>query len=489
MRKGDGYSAESILAQTERILASPHFVRSAALCRFLRFVVEQSLAGNADELKEYRLGVDVFQRGADFDSRVDPIVRMQAAKLRSRLAEYYNQEGRSDRLVISISKGGYAPSFSLTEGETNRDTGATGDRQSIAVLPFVNMSADIENEYFSDGLTEELINLLTSVPGLRVVARTSVFSFKNVATDIRDIGAKLNVQTVLEGSVRKSGNQLRVTAQLIDVGSGYHLLSRTYPRELKDVFAVQEELANAVVTEIMPQMRGVRPEGFLRVKAVDLTAYNLYLKGMFALSKSFLGPRESAAIFQEVLKIDPSYAPAAAGLAYAYFVMAWYSIVPAKEAMPLGKLAAQNALRLDPSLAQGYTILGAIQAVFDWDWAEAERNFQQAIALQPGLASAYQLHAGTCCLAHRRLADAVAAIEQAIALNPFDTLVRATSTHIYAVAGNQQAALENYSLGMEINPKAPLLYRAIGLAHQARGEFDSAIEAFRKACDVSGRAP
>src|SRR5262249_23608505 len=130
------------------------------------------------------------------------------------------------------------------------------DVQSIAVLPFVNMSSDPDNEYFSDGLTEELINLLTSIPGLRVVARTSVFCFKNTAADIREIGANLKVRTVLEGSVRKAGNQLRVTAQLIDVSSGFHLLSRTYPRELKDVFAVQEELANAVVTEIMPQVHG-----------------------------------------------------------------------------------------------------------------------------------------------------------------------------------------------------------------------------------------
>src|SRR5262249_24538958 len=159
-----------------------------------------------------------------------------------------------DRVIISIPKGGYVPSFAQAEEATSKT--AASEYQSIAVLPFVNMSVDPDNEYFSDGLTEELINLLTAIPGLRVVARTSAFCFKNTVADVREIGAKLNVQTVLEGSVRKAGDQLRVTAQLIDVSTGFHLLSRTYPRELKHVFAVQEELATAVVTEIVPQMRG-----------------------------------------------------------------------------------------------------------------------------------------------------------------------------------------------------------------------------------------
>lgn len=240
-------SEEAVRAQIDRILASPHFSRSQALGRLLRFVVEQTLDGKELELKEYRLGVDVFERGADFDPRIDPIVRMQAAKLRARLAEYYNEEGRSDSLVISILKGGYVASFT-------KRTAETPEFQSIAVLPFVNISADPENEHFSDGLTEELINVLTSVPGLRVVARTSVFSFKNATRDIREIGAQLNAHAVIEGSVRREGNQLRVTAQLIEVSTGYLLSSNAYQRELKDVFAAQDDLANAVISG-MPSVR------------------------------------------------------------------------------------------------------------------------------------------------------------------------------------------------------------------------------------------
>jgi TolB-like protein len=236
-------SAQSVLAQTERILSSPQFSRSETLSRLLRFIVELTLDGKTNELKEYRLGVDVLGRGKNFDPRIDPIVRMQAAKLRSRLAEYYDNEGRADPIVISIPKGGYVPTFTTAEISRpypERDT-TSQQVHSIAVLPFVSMSGDPENEYFSDGLTEELINALTYIPGLRVVARTSAFCFKNATKDVREIGAQLNVRTVLEGSVRKAGKQLRVTAQLIDVSTGYHLLSQTFRREMNDVFAVQED--------------------------------------------------------------------------------------------------------------------------------------------------------------------------------------------------------------------------------------------------------
>jgi adenylate cyclase len=474
-----------VRAQLDRILASGHFSRSPALSRLLQFIVGLTLEGKEQELKEYRLGVDVFDRGADFDPRVDPIVRMQAAKLRARLAEYYAADGRYDPVVISIPKGGYIPGFRQAAPAL---ASPAIEVKSIAVLPFVSMSADPENEYFADGLTEELINVLTQVPGLRVVARTTVFCFKNAAADVREIGAKLKVESVLEGSVRKSGNQLRVTAQLIDVASGFHLLSRAYPRELKDVFAVQEELANAVITEIMPQVRKASIEP-VRVSTGDLGAYALHLKGMCALPRGHSGPRESAELFKQALAIDPRYAPASAGLAWAYFLMAWYSSMPVREAMSLGKAAAQNAIRLDPSVALGHAALGAVLGAFEWKWREAEESFQRAISLQPGLAVVHQLYAGTCLLPQKRVSDATAAIDRALASNPFDPMVASTAVYTYSIGGNYEAALQTYSLGVEVNPKSPLLYRAMGLAHQVAGHMDKAVKDFQTACDAAGRSP
>jgi serine/threonine-protein kinase len=366
---------------------------------------------------------------------------------------------------------------------------AGADAQSIAVLPFVSLSADPENEYFSDGLTEELINVLTYVPGLRVVARTSAFCFKNTSADVREIGVRLNVRTVLEGSVRKNGNQLRVTAQLIDVASGYHLFSRTYPRELRDVFAVQEELAASVVAEIMPQVRTESPQPVLRSHASDLDAYSLYLKGMFALANSFTGPREGAAIFRQVLEQAPGYAPAWAGLASCCFAQAWFSMVPSSEAMPLARQAAEKALALDDTLGQGHAVLGMVQAAFEWDWAASEQSLRRAIELQPGLAMAHQFYAILCLQPQRRYRDAVAAMERAMALNPFDAILAGVATLVCTIAGDDEAALRHHKLATTVNPNHPLPYVTIGIAYEKAGRLGDAVASLRKACDLSGRAP
>ena len=470
--------------QVARILASPHFARSATLNRLLRFVVDLALDGKEQELKEYRLGVDVFDRGADFDPRIDPIVRMQAAKLRARLAEYYAAEGRDDALVIAIPKGGYVPSFS------GRQAGAARSRDvsSIAVLPFVSMSGEPDNEYFSDGLTEELINVLTYVPGLRVVARTSVFCFKNSAKDVREIGSMLNVRTVLEGSVRKSGNQLRITAQLIDVSTGYHLLSRTFPREMKDVFALQEELAGAVVTEIMPQMQ-VESRPLVRTHTGDMEVYNLYLRGMSAATRDFHSPKESVDIFREALNKDPSYAPAWAGMAYAYSLMAWFLLAPASVVMPLAKSAALRAIELDDKLGLGHAVLGMVLCVFDWDWTAGEQAFQKAIEVQPSLAMAHQAYSISCLMPQGRFPEAVLATERALELNPFDAVLAGSAIFTYGSVGDFGAAERQYEIAKHAYSNHATVEAAFGVAHQKQGRMEDALPVFRKACDLAGRPP
>lgn len=485
MGAAEDQSAHSILAQIDRVLASPHFSRSPTLSRLLRFVVKLTLDGKEQELKEYRLGVEVFERGADFDPRIDPIVRMQAAKLRARLAEYYASDGRDDTVLIAIPKGGYVPSFTVTVKRVSPP--ATHEVQSIAVLPFVSMSGDPENEYFSDGLTEELINVLTYVPGLRVVARTSVFSFKNTNKDVREIGAQLNVQTVLEGSVRKAGNQLRVTAQLIDVATGYHLLSRTFPRELKDVFAVQEELAGAVLTEIMPQ---VKPEARRPVQSYtpDVEVYNLYLKGMYALAGRFTGPQDCIELFRQAIDRDPLYAPVWAGLSFAYCFQVWYEMIPSKVGMAFARNAAQKAIELDDKQGLGYATLGMTHSVMDWNWREAERCYQTAVAVQPGLAIAHQFYAYTCLMPLHRFKDAIGATERALRLNPFDAMLCAAATMIYASTGDYAAAYRQHALGKESHPNHPLVYGGLGTAYEMEGRLQEALGAYRNAIEFSRRA-
>jgi adenylate cyclase len=240
---------DAVQAEVAKILASQHFAHAGRLSRFLQFTVDETLAGHADHLKEYAIATSVFDRKDSFDPRTDAIVRVQAVALRTRLKEYYTTSGLDDPVIIEYTKGSYAPVLRY-RADVDRPVKPAGDAPagppSIAVLPFVNMSSDREYEYFSDGLTEELISALSNVKGMRVVARTSVFRFKGKSEDVRKIGAELNANMVLEGSVRKSGDRLRITVQLIDVANGYHTWSRTYRVEIKDLFTVQEEIARAI---------------------------------------------------------------------------------------------------------------------------------------------------------------------------------------------------------------------------------------------------
>ncbi len=285
---------EAIRAQLEKILATESFAGSERLSRFLRFTVEQALQGRPDQLKEYVLGVEVFDRKKSFDPRLESIVRTEAGRLRAKLKEYYEIPGRNDPVRIDYGKGSYVPVFEwrertpsasrrwflrhwktaaavtavlllevLTHGPAslfwrNLSRGDPGRPlpSSIAVLPFADLSPQKGQEYFSDGLTDELISRLSQVQGLRVVARTSSFQFKGKTQDIRKIGKELNVEGVLEGSIRKAANRFRITAQLVDVADGFHVWSQSYEREMKDVLEVQGEIAQAIVESLKAKLIG-----------------------------------------------------------------------------------------------------------------------------------------------------------------------------------------------------------------------------------------
>src|SRR5688572_1827453 len=246
--------------------------------------------------------------------------------------------------------------------------------RSIAVLPFVNLSTDAENEPFADGLTEEMLNVLAQVKGLRVPARTSSFAFKNVNHDIREIGQKLNVEAVLEGSVRKSGDRLRITAQLINVADGSHLWSQTYDRQLADVFAIQEEIAQAILAQLLPRFaRATVGNELVHPGTKKLEAYEAYLQGrhQFWQQSGEEGLRRAAAFFEVAIEHDPNYAIAHAGLADAYMLLGGSGNVLPRDIFPQSKAAALKALELDDKLAEGYVALASINWLYDWDWAAA----------------------------------------------------------------------------------------------------------------------
>jgi len=478
---------EAIQRQLERLLASPQFAQSGRLSRFLRLVVEETARGNGASLKEYRIGVEVFDRGRDFDPRIDPIVRVQATKLRAKLLEYYTGAGARDPVLIAVPKGTYAPDIQ-PRGATEAPTAPPpAGRSRIAVLPLANTSGDPENEHFSDGLTEELINRLARVPGLQVVARTSVFRFKGIHEDVREIGARLNVGVVLEGSVRRSRKQVRVSAQLVDVESGYQLFAKTYQREYKDIFQLQDELAQAVVSEIVPE-RSDAPR-FATPALGSLEAYNAYLRGMFAVANRFANLHQSVAHFKEALAIEPRFAPAWAGLAHAYWVMAWFHMMPATQALPLSREAALRTLEIDPDSGLAHASLGIIESGLEWRWESAVIRFKRAIQLQPGLAIIYPFYAVICLMPQKRLDEACAAVSRGLELDPFNPLFHAMATLVYAVSGRDAEAIRQHALGLEAAPRFPPILAAGGLAYELAGRMDEAIANYQMAVDLAGDLP
>ena len=270
---------------------------------------------------------------------------------------------------------------------SSEDAPVQAAAKSIAVLPFVNMSGDAGNEYFSDGLSEELLNLLAKIPDLRVAARTSAFKFKGEKIDVQEVAQKLNVAHILEGSVRKSGNKVRITAQLIKAADGYHLWSETYDRTLDDIFVVQDDIAGEVVKALKVTLLGTALT--THSKPQDSEAYNLALQGRFFLERRSQKDLERAVeYFRRSRERDPGYAPAWAGLSQAFARQADSGVAPPADGYRRAREAAEKALALDPQLVDAHLAMGWIQITYDWDWAAADASYRRALDLEPGNALA-----------------------------------------------------------------------------------------------------
>jgi TolB-like protein/Tfp pilus assembly protein PilF len=347
---------------------------------------------------------------------------------------------------------------------------------SIAVLPFANMSADPEQEYFCDGMAEEIINALTRLEDLRVIARTSAFAFRGKQADVREIGRQLGVGTLLEGSVRKAGNRLRITAQLVDTVDGSHLWSERYDREMEDIFAIQDEISEAIVGRLkMKLIRGAEkhPE---RRPTDDLDVYRLYLKGRFHWSKrTYDNVAVAIRCFQEAINKAPSYALAYSGLADCYTVQQHLGYQNAGVAFDQAERAAAKALELDGSLAEAHASAGLVKMFWKWDMRGAIEEFKRAIDLNPSYASAYHWYALTLG-AMGRMNEAIEQVLRAQELDPLSPGVRAATGLIYVVAGEYDLADEQFRLVREINPELPVDYEVAAAVHASRSEYARAVE-------------
>jgi serine/threonine protein kinase/tetratricopeptide (TPR) repeat protein len=360
---------------------------------------------------------------------------------------------------------------------------------SIAVLPFVNMSADPEQDYFCDGLAEELINALTKIKDIKVVARTSAFAFKGKTIDVREIGGMLNVEKVLEGSVRKSGNKLRITAQLVNVADGYHLWSEKFDRDMEDIFAIQDEISLAIVDNLKVSLLRGEKEALLKRYTEDIEAYSLYLKGIYFLRMyTAEGFQEAIKYFEQTLKKDPNYAIAYYGLAEVFYAISYWANVPPHEAYPKAKEYAQKAIEIDDDIGEAHAALGLVYTFYDWNWGDAESELKKALELNPSSAIVHMSYSWFLSLTERHQ-EAIYEAKRAQELDPLSPLI-ISHIGLTCVYGSQfDKAIDELKEGTSLAPDFYLMHFYQGLAYRAKSMLNEAIAEMEKAVELSGGAP
>ncbi len=535
-------------AALEQVLGSRAFLTSERLRRFLRYVVEETLAGRAGLLKEYSVATEVCGRGADFDPRIDPVVRVEARRLRARLADYYGEEGAEDRVVFQLPKGGYVPVVEFRQpeaaladtedaepetpaGTLPTDDGGPAPREpdavrprgagrpwhrrglaagalalmavavaafyvlrplhlpsnGVAVLPFQNASAEADNEHFCFGLVEDLTAVLAEVPGLRVVARTSAEQFRG-GQDLAEVSRRLRVRYVVEGSVRREANRLRVTARLVDTQDGSPIWASTYDRDLESVFAVQGELAHAIGEALVPRLglagAGIRP----RREPLSSEAYALFLRGQFLFRTQPDGHAKAIEYLDAAIAKDPTYAPAHLELAAIRATTALDQLAPPQDQVALARQGVERALALDPTLADALALKGWLQFFNDWDWAGSEALFKEALQLNPASASAHHRYALVLMTAGR-FDEAVAHIRQAKDLDPLSYRLGTGAAVVYFCARRYREAEREARDAITLARGFYLGHLLLGSTLAAQGRYDAAITAYRDALGAIAHEP
>lgn len=379
------------------------------------------------------------------------------------------------RLFAIENEGLVVPKRSELKGKT------TPPANRLAVLPFVNMSADPENEYFSDGITEELLNAFTKVDGLQITSRTSAFAFKGKNTDIREIGIQLNVDRILEGSVRKAGNRVRVSAQLINAADGYHIWSENYDRDLTDIFLVQDEISTIIANKCRQNLTAkMHEEKLVKVSTQNIEAYTLFLKGLHFYNKiTPKNTKKAIGYFENVIALQPDYAPAYAMAATGYASLGATGQMHPGEAFEVVHRYSDKALELDGSLAAGYSAKGAAYLLYDWKWSQAYGALTRAVELHPATTEAHQL-LSLYYLSTGRKNEAVAIMETAVAADPVSPIVNQYLADAYLNAGRTDDALKQLDRLLDLYPNMRVAMEAKGWCTGLKGDWKKAVEIFEE---------
>jgi len=404
-----------------------------------------------------------------------------------RVREALGDSAENPRFIETLSKRGYRFIGTIDLSES-APAARVATVESIAVLPFINMSSDREDEYFADGISEEIINALAQIQQLRVVARSSAFSFKGKHVDPRSTGQQLNVTRILEGSVRRAENHLRITAQLIDVQNGYHLWSERYDRDLKDIFEIQDEIARAIAERLKITLSGAGKKPLVKAGTENVDAYKLYAKGRALLYRRGGGIRTAVEFFERAVAIDSDYALAWAGLADSYTTLGYYGLARPEASMPKGMEAARRAVALGPSLAEAHNSLAMAALMGAWDLAEAEREFLLAIKLNPTYVQARGWY-GLFYLqfAQGRLSEGAEQAKLALASDPISSYAHAIYGMTCMLAGRRAEGIEISRRAVELDPDSYLARAILQFVLHAGGELEESVAVGESALAMSGR--
>ncbi len=520
----------------KKILASPGFFRAARMQRFLTFVIEGRLSGkdHSEDLKESVIGMAVFDRDPDYDPKSDPVVRVEARRLRSKLDEYYEGPGKEDAVRIELPKGSYAPVWDwqgepekpvekITQPAKNRwlvpgllavgfvlaallilltVKGEWRERflaagrftvpelriHSLAVLPFRNLSSDAKQEYLISGLTDEITTDLAKIRSLTVISRTSTDQYRNSTKSLPAIARELHVDAVVEGTVRTSKDRVRVTAQLIKAATDSHLWAETYERDAGDIFALQSDISQDIAEQIGVTLSPSSNKN-ANERPNSREAYEDYLRGRYFWNKRTLdGLEKSIAWYRKATQIDPAYANAYAALADSYVLLSSYGGPSPAESLLRGRAAGEQALRLDNSLAQAYTALAAVKIDYDWDWQGATREFERALELSPGYPTAhhwYALHLSRL----GRHKEAERQIQRALELDPLSLIINTDAGEVFSYARKPEKALAHVRRALDLDPNFAEAHLVLGKIYLQQHDFTKAIAEFDTANRLFGDTP
>jgi TolB-like protein/tetratricopeptide (TPR) repeat protein len=528
-------SSEAVQEELERILTSTCFRNSTRVSRFLRFTVETTLRAQGEPIKEYLIGVEVFERDSSYDPRLDPVVRVEAGRLRSKLAEYYRTQGLDDSLVIDLPRGTYVPTFSarkptieighlkLETGNLTDDlgrissfrllhrpflkclvwisvpiltmmalasayyhfrAGRRGTRtvpKSIAVLPLRPLNLSGEDSYLGLGLADALITRLSSLGRINVRSVGEIAKYGGLTEDPLAAGRQLRVDFVLDGSIQRVRDTIRVTVRLLNVETNSVLWAAQFDAKFTDIFSLEDSVAQQGAAALLQELTGPEKQRLTKHYTPNIEAYDDYLKArFFSTDRHAEGLRIAIDYLTRAVAKDPGYAQAYAGLADCYALLGFYGFLSPNQSYPKAKAAAMKALQIDETVAEAHASLLSIKTDYDWDWLGAEREFRRAIDLNPNYPPAYQWY-GFDLLVMGRQGEAMAAIRRALDLDPVSPTVNISQAWFFYLTRQYNKSVEQCLRTLELHPNFVVAHQMLGLTYDVRGEFGQGIAELQKA--------